>query len=76
MRPIDDVLKTSTPRLLAIPGVVGVGEGQLEGKPAVQVMVVELTSELRRRLPTTLNGHPVQIVETGVIRAQPDSSSR
>jgi len=73
---ISEAVARYTDSLMAIPGVVGVGEGQLEGKPAVQVMVVELTSELRRRLPTTLNGHPVQIVETGVIRAQPDSSSR
>lgn len=73
---ISEAVARHTDSLLAIPGVVGVGEGQLDGKPAVQIMVAELTGDLRRRLPATLSGHPVQVVETGVIRAQPDSSSR
>lgn len=73
---ISEALARHTDSLLSVPGVVGVGEGQLDGKPAIQILVVELTAALRSRLPTVLDGHPVQLVGTGVIRAQPDSASR
>ena len=70
---ITESLARHTDSLMAIPGVVGVGEGRVDGKPAIQIMVVELTTDLRRRLPTRLSGHKVQIVETGVIRAEPET---
>lgn len=56
--------------LLAIPGVVGVSEGVREGRPVLQILVVRRTPELVARLPQSLEGHPVVIVETGVIRSQ------
>jgi hypothetical protein len=70
---ITETLARHTDGLLAIPGVVGVGEGQLHGDAAVQVLVVRRTPELERRLPSSLEGYPVHVVETGVIEAQPDS---
>lgn len=73
---IDEVLARHTDSLMAIPGVTGVAHGELNGKPAVQVLVVTATTELRRRLPHTLDGYPVQVVETGVIEAQPDDTGK
>jgi len=35
----------------------------------IQVLVVHRTPELEPRLPRTLDGYPVVIVETGEIRA-------
>ena len=71
---IQQVLARHTDSLLGVPGVVGVGEGAVGGGPSVQIMVTRLTDSLRARLPDRLEGYPVQIVETGVIQAQPDSS--
>lgn len=68
---ITEALAGHTDSLMAIPGVVGVGEGRKAGAPAVQVLVVRMTPELERRLPTSLEGYPVDVVETGLIEAQP-----
>jgi hypothetical protein len=70
---ITEALAAHTDSLMAIPGVVGVGEGAVEGRPAVHVLVTELSEALRRRLPDQIEGFPVQVVETGVIRPQQDS---
>ena len=70
---IAEVLAANTDRLMALPGVVGVGEGAVDGRPAVHVLVSELTDDLRRRLPEELEGYRVQVVETGVIRPQQDT---
>ena len=67
-RPIAEVLAAHTPELMAIPGVVGTGEGRLEERPAVLVLVTRETAELRRRIPRTLEGYPVVIQPTGTVR--------
>lgn len=56
-------------RLMSIPGVTGIGLGQTEGKPAIVVMVRELTPALRASIPRTLNGFPVAVEESGEIIA-------
>lgn len=72
MPSISDVLKRHTDSLMAIPGVVGVGQGERNGHPTVYVMVARLTDSLRRALPDSLEGYAVQIVTTGTIQAQPE----
>jgi hypothetical protein len=55
-------------RLLAIPGVVGVGVGQSEtGDDAIVVYLRDAVA--KRGLPTILEGHPVVTVVTGEIDA-------
>jgi hypothetical protein len=62
-------METHVDELMAIPGVVGVAIGELkDGRPCIQVLVVEQTQDLRRRLPKTLEGYPVDIVVSGVIK--------
>jgi hypothetical protein len=56
-------------QLMAIPGITGVGIGAKEGKPAIVVMVGELTPELKASLPQSLAGHPVVVEESGEISA-------
>ena len=69
MRPIEDVMKDHTAELLAIPGVVGLYQAELkDGTPCIKVMVVKKTRELEARIPDRLEGHPVRIDETGVIK--------
>jgi hypothetical protein len=71
-RPIEDVLREHTPRLMALPGVVGTYQGALDdGRPCIGVMVRERSAELERRIPKTLDGYPVKIDVTGEIRALP-----
>jgi hypothetical protein len=59
--------------LLKIPGVVGVGIGKQTGdntQAAVDVFVDQDTPELRGILPTSIDGLPVQIIETGTFVAR------
>jgi len=69
-RDINDVLRDHDRELLKIPGVVGVYVGMLEDAktPCLKVMVVRKTSELEQRIPNALEGYPVLLDETGVIR--------
>jgi hypothetical protein len=56
--------------LLAVPGVVGLAAGERGGHPVLQILVTRRTPELVARLPTTLDGYPVVVVESGEIRAR------
>ncbi len=67
-RDINAVMADHTKELMAIPGVTGVAIGELEDKtPCILVLVVEETSELDRKIPKTLEGHPVRLLVSGVI---------
>ena len=67
---INAVLKDHDKELLAIPGVVGVYVGLLpdDKTPCLKVMVVKETEDLTRKIPKTIEGYPVRIEESGVIR--------
>jgi hypothetical protein len=68
-RDIQTVQEAHIAELMAIPGVTGVALGKLEdGTPCIQVLVEEETEELKKRIPATLEGHPVRIVESGLIK--------
>ena len=69
-RDINAVLKDHDKELLAIPGVVGVYVGLLpdDKTPCLKVMVVKETEDLKRRIPKSIEGYPVLIEESGVIR--------
>ncbi len=69
-RDINEVLRDHNRELLAIPGVVGVYVGLLkDGKtPCLKVMVVKKTTEFEQKIPKSLEGYPVLLNETGVIR--------
>jgi hypothetical protein len=67
-RPLVEVLRNHTPGLLAIPGVVGTGEGREDGRPVFLVLVVRDSEELRARLPAEIEGYPVSIRVTGEVK--------
>ena len=72
-RPIEEVQAAHSPALMAIPGVVGTFIGATaDGKPCIEIMVIERTAALERQLPRTLEGHPVEIFESGRIRPLDD----
>ena len=59
-------------RLLATPGVIGVGVGvsdTIMKQAAIEVYVKQATEPLRQALPKSLDGVETKIVETGEIRA-------
>ena len=72
-RDINTVLSEHDDSLMAIEGVVGVYVGLLEDDKTscLKVMVVRKTPELTRRIPSSLEGYPVAIEETGIIRPLP-----
>ena len=69
-RDIDAVLRAHDKELLAIPGVVGVYVGLLADQktPCLRVMVMKKTKDLEQAIPKLLEGYPVELDETGVIR--------
>ncbi len=66
---IEAILKEHTPRLIALPGVVGVGQGRCAGAPCIKILVLEKTPELVARIGDAIEGYEVEVVETGEIRA-------
>ncbi len=76
-RDINAVLHAHEDELLAIPGVVGVYVGLMDdGKtPCLKVMAVKKNQDLERQVPRSLEGYPIVIEETGVIRPLRNPSS-
>jgi hypothetical protein len=74
---IQSVLERESPAIMALPGVVAVGEGRTaDGKPCIRVYVEDLTPERRARIPRTLGPYPVEVEDSGgPIRALPDSAA-
>jgi hypothetical protein len=70
-RPIEEVLREQTDRLMAVPGVVGTALGLWGGKPCIKVYVEADASEVAPKIPGTLGGYPVRVEKTGEIRARP-----
>jgi hypothetical protein len=67
---IEEVIKEHAREWMAIPGVVGGGQGLCEGKPCIKVFVIKKTPDLEQKLPKTLDGYPVVIEETGEVKAR------
>lgn len=67
---INTVLKDHDKELLAIPGVVGVYIGLLPDDTTLclKVMVIKETKDLKGMIPQSIEGYPVLIEESGVIR--------
>ena len=68
-REITAVMDAHVNELMAIPNVAGVAVGAMDdGTPCILVLVVQETEEIGRRVPKTLEGHPVRIVVSGEIK--------
>lgn len=66
---IEEVLAENTPEWMAIPGVIGTGIGEFDGKPCIKVLVVQASDSLSQRIPKDVEGYLVRIEVTGEIRA-------
>ena len=68
-RTIKEIIHANAEELMSTPGVIGVGEGRLEdGTPCLLVLVVELSDDVRDRVPAKIEGYPVKIEVTGEIK--------
>jgi hypothetical protein len=66
---IEQVQEEHTNEWLAIPGVVGTAIGQCEGKPCILILTASNTEQVRRKIPATLEDHPVVVRFVGEVRA-------
>ena len=66
---VREVLREHTRCLLAIRGIVGVGEGERDGNPCIRVFAIKKTPELVKQIPSSIGGYTVEVQETGEIRA-------
>jgi hypothetical protein len=59
-------------RLMSLPNVVGVGIGERDGKPVIQVLVTHRQPDLppQDRVPENVDGFPVAVEEIGAVQAQ------
>ena len=76
-RDINAVLRDHDKKLMAIPGIVGIYVGLLpDGKTAcLKVMAATNTAQIQRSVPKKLEGYPVVIEETGIIRPLPEQKA-
>jgi len=68
-KPIEEVLKDHSVKLMSIPGVVGTAQGLCDNQPCIKVYVVKRSPELEQKIPPVLDGYTVDIVETDEIKA-------
>ncbi|MBN1506929.1 MAG: hypothetical protein JW955_08785 [Sedimentisphaerales bacterium] len=66
---IEQVQQEHTDAWMAIPGVIGTAIGQCKGEPCILILTASNTEQVRRRIPTTVEGYPVVIQYAGEIHA-------
>jgi hypothetical protein len=68
VRSIDEVLKSHTDSLMALPGVVGTAIGLCDGERCIKVLVADSSVATKARIPARLEGYRVVTEVTGTIR--------
>lgn len=66
---IREVLTKHVAKLMDIPGVTGLAEGKLQDEPCITIFVTDDTPEILSRIPSNIEGYPVQVVGGGEFRA-------
>ena len=66
---IEQVQEEHTSRWMAIAGVEGTAIGLCEGKPCIKIFSSVSAEQLKDKIPSSVEGHPVIIEETGTFRA-------
>jgi len=65
---IEEVLAAHTDSLLALPGVVGTAIGRCGDSLCIRVFVRDSSDSVRRSIPDSLDGYPVQMEVSGEFR--------
>ncbi|MHC4362763.1 MAG: hypothetical protein ACYSTZ_08050 [Planctomycetota bacterium] len=66
---IEQVLNERTAEWMAIPGVEGTAIGIFEGRPCIRVFTSSKLRQVQAKIPSTVEGYPVIIEQTGTFRA-------
>jgi hypothetical protein len=66
---IEQVQQEHTDAWMAIRGVIGTAIGQCDGKPCILILTASDPSNVRRKIPSVVEGYPVAIRQSGEIRA-------
>jgi hypothetical protein len=67
------VLESRRDAIMALPGVVGTGLSRCDDQPCITVLANQPSPELEQKLERLLGGYRFKIVESGPIRAYPES---
>jgi hypothetical protein len=70
---VRSVLERHARRIVSLPGVVGIAEGEADGRPCIRVFVARKTEQLLGSIPQDVEGWPVIIEETGEFSALKES---
>lgn len=62
------VIARNATKLMGIPGVVGVYEGETGGKPVLRVMVLSRADSTMEKIPKTLEGYDVEVEVSGPVK--------
>ena len=66
------VLARHRDELVLMPGVVGVSEAEVDGRPCIAVYITERSAGILERIPADLEGWPVVVRASGEFRALTD----
>ncbi len=66
---IQQVQQEHTEEWMAIPGVVGTAVGQYKGSPCILVFTASNPDQVKRQIPSTVDGYPIVIQHMGEVRA-------
>ena len=69
-QPIEQVLAQQSDRLMAIKGVVGLGQSLCDGKPCIKVFITQDSKEIKSKIPASLDGYPVSVEVSGEFKAR------
>ena len=75
-RTIEQVQEEHTDDWMAIPGVEGIAIGLFEDKPCIKIFTSSKPQQLRANIPSTIEGYPVVIEETGEFRTLEQEQSQ
>ncbi len=71
---IEQVMQVHTAEWMNLPGVVGVGIGEFDGKPCIKIFASKSTPELTRAVGDSVDGFRVAVQVTGEFKAHGDSA--
>ncbi len=75
-RTIEQVLKDHTDQWMAIHEIEGTAIGLSRGKPCIKIFTSSNMQNMQDKIPSTVEGYPVIIEETGEFRALEQEQSQ
>lgn len=72
---INAAMRRHEDRIMALVNVTGIGIGEKDGRPVIKVFVSRKLPEAElgkdQIVPRTLEGHPTDVEEIGIVTAEP-----